>query len=184
MVDAVLARLWMEHVGESWHRAHCGGGYGRGELFPQSDIDILILSREACQTTRHGGLERFIASLWDTGLTDWAQRQNASRMRSAGAGRPDRSDDDDGVPIFAGRHRSSPLADNRHRSACGPPNDFIRGKLGEQQNRHDKYSNTEYALEPNIKSSPGGLRDYRSSNGSPCDASSKASLSATRDLIS
>jgi [protein-PII] uridylyltransferase len=42
-----------------------------------------------------------------------------------------------------------------------PPNDFIRGKLGEQQNRHDRYSNTEYALEPNIKSSPGGLRDLQ-----------------------
>ena len=46
--------------------------------------------------------------------------------------------------------------------AMWPPNDFIRGKLGEQQNRHDRYSNTEYALEPNIKSSPAVFGTCRS----------------------
>ncbi|GIR91708.1 MAG: hypothetical protein CM15mP92_1720 [Halieaceae bacterium] len=53
------------------------------------------------------------------------------------------------------------LAEIIDPSAMWPPNDFIRGKLSEQQNRHDRYSNTEYALEPNIKSSPGGLRDLQ-----------------------
>ena len=69
MVDAVLTRLWLEYVGaESTAALIAVGGYGRGELFPQSDIDVLILTRDAPDVNTAGRLERFVTSLWDTGL--------------------------------------------------------------------------------------------------------------------
>jgi len=69
LVDAVLTRLWLEYVGaEATAALVAVGGYGRGELFPQSDIDVLILTREAPDADTAGRLERFVTSLWDTGL--------------------------------------------------------------------------------------------------------------------
>ena len=69
VVDSVLAYLWTEHVGDLPDIALIAvGGYGRGELFPQSDIDILILSRDVLSEEATRCLERFVASLWDTGL--------------------------------------------------------------------------------------------------------------------
>ena len=69
MVDAVLTRLWVEFVGENSAPALIAvGGYGRGDLFPQSDIDVLILTREAPDADTASQLERFVTSLWDPGL--------------------------------------------------------------------------------------------------------------------
>ena len=68
-VDAALRHLWAEHVGDDAEAALIAvGGYGRGELFPQSDVDILVLTREAPGTALSEKFERFITSLWDTGL--------------------------------------------------------------------------------------------------------------------
>ena len=69
MVDTALNRLWLEYVGENSAATLIAvGGYGRGELFPQSDIDVLILTREAPNADTAPQLEQFVTSLWDTGL--------------------------------------------------------------------------------------------------------------------
>ena len=69
MVDTVLTRLWVEYVGENSAATLIAvGGYGRGELFPHSDIDVLVLTREAPNANTATQLEQFVTSLWDTGL--------------------------------------------------------------------------------------------------------------------
>ena len=163
MVDAVLTRLWLEYVGaESTAALIAVGGYGRGELFPQSDIDVLILTRDAPDANTAGRLERFVTSLWDTGLQIGHSVRTLQECEELA-----REDLTVVTTMMESRHLAGEnsliekLADIIKPSAMWSPNDFIRGKLGEQQNRHDRYSNTEYALEPNIKSSPGGLRDLQ-----------------------
>ena len=97
MVDAVLTRLWLEYVGaESTAALIAVGGYGRGELFPQSDIDVLILTQEAPDADTAGRLERFVTSLWDTGLQIGHSVRTLQECEDAGE-KPDRGDDDDGV---------------------------------------------------------------------------------------
>ena len=69
VVDTVLTRLWLEYVGENSPATLIAvGGYGRGQLFPQSDIDVLILTQETPEADTAGQLEQFVTSLWDTGL--------------------------------------------------------------------------------------------------------------------
>ena len=68
-VDAVLTQLWSEYVGIDTDTALIAvGGYGRGELFPHSDIDVLLLTRTPPSADTAAKLERFVTSLWDTGL--------------------------------------------------------------------------------------------------------------------
>lgn len=138
------------------------GGYGRGELFPHSDIDILVLTGSTPTDAVTLKLEGFITTLWDIGL------QIGHSVRTledcATLARED-------LTVITTMMESRLIAgDSALESALKritdpgnmwSPNEFIRGKLGEQQRRHDKYSNTEYALEPNIKRSPGGLRDLQ-----------------------
>ena len=162
-VDAALQHLWAEHVGDDAEAALIAvGGYGRGELFPQSDVDILVLTREAPGTALSEKFERFITSLWDTGLQIGHSVRTLTECEALA-----RDDLTVVTTMMEARHLSGDAAlepilrATIDISKMWPPNDFIRGKLGEQQNRHDKHSNTEYALEPNIKSSPGGLRDLQ-----------------------
>ena len=163
MVDSVLTRLWVEYVGENSAAALIAvGGYGRGELFPQSDIDVLVLTREAPDADTAPQLGQFVTSLWDTGL------QIGHSVRTlAECAELAKEDLTVVTTMMESRHLAgntgliNALTEIIDPSTMWSPNDFIRGKLGEQQNRHDRYSNTEYALEPNIKSSPGGLRDLQ-----------------------
>ena len=162
-VDAALQHLWAEHLGDDAEAALIAvGGYGRGELFPQSDVDILVLTRETPNAVLSEKLERFITSLWDTGLQIGHSVRTLTECEALA-----RDDLTVVTTMMEARHLSGDsslepiLRATIDISKMWSPNDFIRGKLGEQQNRHDKHSNTEYALEPNIKSSPGGLRDLQ-----------------------
>ena len=75
MVDTVLTRLWLEYVGENSPATLIAvGGYGRGELFPQSDIDLLILTQETPDADTAGQLEQFVTSLWGYRTANRTQR--------------------------------------------------------------------------------------------------------------
>ena len=162
-VDTVLTHIWSLHMGERPDAALIAvGGYGRGELFPQSDIDILVLTGAAPDTDTAQCLERFVTSLWDTGLQIGHSVRTLEECAALAT---------EDLTVVTTMMESRYLSGERrlvtaleasiHPSRMWAPNDFIRGKLIEQQARHDRYSNTEYALEPNIKSSPGGLRDLQ-----------------------
>ena len=139
------------------------GGYGRGELFPYSDIDVLVLiARDAPEAAAHQ-IETFISRLWDLGLhLGHATRtpeecltlaaSDLSIMTSLLEARVLTGDAD----LWPGVHRALFAAD----SEIWPPQAFFRGKQSEQHDRHLRFDDSAYKIEPNIKESPGGLRDW------------------------
>ncbi|MBN7797539.1 [protein-PII] uridylyltransferase [Parahaliea mediterranea] len=160
-MDELLGALWDLQPWPTDTALVAVGGYGRGELHPHSDIDILILigeDREACQ----GLVEAFLTLLWDIGLavghsvrTVKDCRVNAARditvLTNLMEARVLRGSE----PLMqAVREATSP-------AQMWPSAEFFRAKLDEQQARHNKYADTEYNLEPNVKGSPGGLRDLQ-----------------------
>jgi [protein-PII] uridylyltransferase len=137
------------------------GGYGRGELHPCSDIDLLIVcdgDPAACQR----GIERFVQRLWDLKLdighsvrTIEQCREVAERDITIATALLERR------PLAGPRALDRRLGDFFARDDLWPSAKFFRAKRAEQIQRHRRFADTEYNLEPNIKSSPGGLRDIQ-----------------------
>src|SRR6185312_8682855 len=164
LVDITLRAAWVRHAGRfAGDLALVAvGGYGRGELHPSSDIDIMVLLPKSDSADWQPDIERFLTFLWDIGLEvghsvrsiDDCQRESLADLSVAStlfearllAG-PE--------SLFAGMRRA--LAPDRLWSS----KDFFAAKVREQTDRHHRYFDTAYNLEPNVKSSPGGLRDIQ-----------------------
>ena len=168
LVDGLLIRAWQECLGE--HRAGLTlvavGGYGRGQLHPGSDIDIMVLLPDARRADLDNGkvegLSEFFTFLWDIGLeVGHSARTPADCVRES----------TDDVTVTTSLMESRLLWGDealfeRMREATGPEHvwpskAFFEAKLAEQKARHLRYNDTGYNLEPNIKGSPGGLRDIQ-----------------------
>jgi [protein-PII] uridylyltransferase len=164
LVDITLRAAWVRHAGRFADDLAlvAVGGYGRGELHPSSDIDIMVLLPKSDSADWQPDIERFLTFLWDIGLEvghsvrsiDDCQRESLADISVATtlfearllAG-PE--------SLFAGMRRA--LAPDRLWSS----QDFFEAKVKEQTERHHRYFDTAYNLEPNVKSSPGGLRDIQ-----------------------
>src|SRR5690606_32812790 len=160
LVDELLIRAWQHSVGESDAALVAVGGYGRGELHPGSDVDVMVLLPDGPVAALNGRLERFIGLLWDIGLEiGHSVRTVADCVRAAEA------DITIATSLMESRLLAGPPALYAHmREATGPTRvwpsrAFFEAKWQEQQARHLKYHDTAYNLEPNIKEGPGGLRD-------------------------
>ena len=164
MVDVVLGHAWALHAGpgEKDVALIAVGGYGRGELHPCSDIDVLILLPKSEMNGDHGGIERFLTFLWDIGLEighsvrtiDDCQRESAADVSVA-------------TTLIEARLLAGPdFLFQAMRRALAQENvwssqAFLEAKVAEQQSRHHRYHDTAYNLEPNVKAGPGGLRDIQ-----------------------
>lgn len=160
-VDAAVIAAFNEAFPESGGLALIAtGGYGRGELFPRSDVDLLIVADEAVQQARRVAIEAFFAGLWDLGIAPGhAVRSLAQCVQAA------RED----VTVATAMQEARPLAGDLSsfasvRSALNapdlwPPAEFYAAKRAEWAARHARYHDTAYNLEPNLKEGPGGLRD-------------------------
>lgn len=138
------------------------GGYGRGELHPGSDVDLLVLLRDPDITPYEEPLRGFIQLLWDIKL------KIGSSVRSLQECEIEAAKD---VTVATNLMEARLLAGDRvlfedmHR-LCGsdaiwPGPQFFEAKLDEQRRRHRRYGDTAYKLEPNVKEGPGGLRDIQ-----------------------
>lgn len=163
LIDAVLRDVWALHLGASTAAALVAvGGYGRRELHPASDIDILILIDVEPAPPLIESIERLLTLLWDIGLeVGQSVRTLEDCVREAEAD----------VTVMTNLLEARWLAGSetlfqRMREATGPgrlwdSEAFFAAKTQEQRARRLKYGDTAYNLEPNIKENPGGLRDIQ-----------------------
>ncbi|MBK6007824.1 [protein-PII] uridylyltransferase [Ramlibacter ginsenosidimutans] len=137
------------------------GGFGRGELFPHSDVDVLLLLPDGEQDAAlQQRIERFIGSCWDSGLEIGSSVRTPEECLA-------RSAEDVTVQtsllearLVAGSRKLFGTFRERFRAQLDP-RAFFTAKTLEMRQRHTKFENTPYALEPNCKESPGGLRDLQ-----------------------
>ncbi len=164
LADEALRALWAE-AGLEGHMALAAvGGYGRGELYPYSDVDVLVLLPVAADPEADSALreriERFIGSCWDAGLDIGSSVRNADECVQI-------AEQDLTVQtallearLITGSRKLFRDFQKRFMARLDPL-DFFSAKRLEMRQRHGKYEDTPYALEPNIKESPGGLRDLQ-----------------------
>ncbi|MFZ1500590.1 MAG: [protein-PII] uridylyltransferase, partial [Giesbergeria sp.] len=140
------------------------GGFGRGQLLPYSDVDVLVLlpdsSHAALGTDTRARVEDFIRNCWDAGLEIGSSVRSVPECLEEAAG-----DVTVQTSLLEARRicGSASLFAHFEREfrASIDPRAFLTAKTLEMRQRHNKYENTAYALEPNAKESPGGLRDLQ-----------------------
>ncbi len=158
LVDALLSRLWAESIRDPQIALVAVGGYGRGMLFPHSDVDLLVLLPDG--RAPDADIERFVGLLWDCGL------EPGNSVRTVGECLEEAAKD---VTVDTSLLESRLVAGNlalmadleRRLHARRSVREFFRAKVEEQRKRHDRFQEAAYNLEPNIKESPGGLRDLQ-----------------------
>ena len=160
--DALLIQLWQE-IGLSEQQGIsliAVGGYGRREMFPLSDLDFLILVEQIPSPEIEEKITQFIQFLWDCGFEVGNSVRTLEQCESEGK---------QDITIATNLLEARFLAGNRphfdalnelvKRADFWSKEDFFNAKVQEQIERYQRYHNTAYNLEPDIKYSPGGLRD-------------------------
>ncbi|KRA21201.1 [protein-PII] uridylyltransferase [Lysobacter sp. Root604] len=161
-VDAEVRAAWRDSVPADAPLAlFAVGGYGRGELFPQSDIDLLVLAESQAQADHAEALGRFFTLLWDGGLPVGHAVRSAAQCTEAAAD----------ITVLTAMLEARPLAADHHAGATlqaaiaplyvWPAREFFLAKREELRQRHARYGDTADNLEPNLKEGPGGLRDVQ-----------------------
>lgn len=159
-----LARLTDRHLRISWKNCAIPadlalvavGGYGRGQLFPHSDVDILILLPHPPDSALREKLETLVGTFWDIGLEAGHSVRTIDECFEIAA---------EDVTVQTSLLESRLITGNRELyrrfsrklQQSIDPKAFMRAKRIEQQERHSRHQATN--LEPNLKESPGGLRD-------------------------
>ncbi len=160
LVDRLLKDMWRELRMTGSLALLAVGGYGRGELYPHSDVDVLVLLPESPTASLAARIETLVSRLWDAGLelghsvrtiTECAEEagKDVTVMTSLLESR-----------LVAGSRRLFAEFD-RARRATLDPQAFFKAKRLEQEQRYTKFQDSPYSLEPNLKEAPGGLRDLQ-----------------------
>ncbi len=162
--DGSLQSLWQRAGFPAEACLVAAGGYGRGELFPYSDVDVVLLlpddSRVEDDPALKAKVESFIGSCWDSGL------EIGSSVRTTAHCVEEASRDVTvqtsllEARLVAGSKKNF-LRLQQQLDEVLDPRAFFVAKTLELRQRHNKFENTPYALEPNCKESPGGLRDLQ-----------------------
>lgn len=159
-VDVILEKLWRSFNFPVSMTLAAVGGYGRGELFPASDIDLLILLPQEVSKTTQEKLEQLVGHFWDIGLEighsvrtiqeclDEAARDITVQTALLEA------------RLLTGNAKLFATFQKRLHGNLDPLV-FFEAKRLEQQERYLRFNETPYSLEPNCKESPGGLRDMQ-----------------------
>ncbi len=139
------------------------GGYGRGELLPKSDIDLLLLfNEEAHIDTNVESLQSFLTLLWDIKLeVGHSVRTLASCIEEAANDVTITTNLMESRTLIGSEALRLNLNDQVSPDKVWPSKDFYKAKMNEQASRYQKFNDTEYNLEPNVKGGPGALRDIQ-----------------------
>ncbi|PIY28265.1 MAG: [protein-PII] uridylyltransferase [Comamonadaceae bacterium CG_4_10_14_3_um_filter_60_42] len=164
LADQTLKTLWQRAAFTQGLALAAVGGYGRGELFPYSDIDVLVLLPDDIVLEQDADLkariEGFIGSCWDAGLEIGSSVRSVAECLSEAE-----KDVTVQTSLLESRQITGDAATydafKRQFFAAIDPQAFFITKTLELHQRHSKYDNTPYSLEPNCKESPGGLRDLQ-----------------------
>ncbi|MCW8832093.1 MAG: nucleotidyltransferase domain-containing protein, partial [Colwellia sp.] len=162
-VDAILAKLWCQHHLDEFQISLVAvGGYGRGELHPYSDVDILLLTQADIELELEEKISSFITQLWDIKL------DIGSSVRSIQECIKQAVND---VTVATNLMEMRQIAGNEaltqqllpllNEDVFWTSEKFFIAKRKEQEKRHQQYHGAAYTLEPNLKASPGGLRDIQ-----------------------
>lgn len=164
VVDAVVSILWesIEWPADEPYSLVAVGGYGRGELHPYSDVDLLILLDRRPPKACAEKIEQFVMLLWDCGFDLGHSVRTVSDC-------VDLAKDD--ITVLTNLLESRIIVGDQNlfltmkratdTDKMWSVEEFFLAKWQEQKDRHRRTDNTEYNLEPNIKESPGGLRDIQ-----------------------
>ncbi len=162
VIDYLLIRAWNFFIKNNSNCCLVAvGGYGRSELHPHSDIDIMIIVSHVKNIPKDA-VEKFITFLWDMHLNVGHSVRTPTECASQAK---------NDITIATNMQESRLLVGeqslfDKQKKTCSPKKiwnskDFFNAKWDEQKNRYAKYNDTAYNLEPNIKEGPGGLRDIQ-----------------------
>ncbi|MGQ2979473.1 MAG: [protein-PII] uridylyltransferase [Polaromonas sp.] len=162
--DATLRQIWQRADFPVGCALVAVGGFGRGELFPNSDVDVLLLLRDDSQVEGNPALkskiENFIGACWDSGLEIGSSVRTVKDCAEEAAKDVTVQTSLLEARLVAGSTKIfAALVSELDRVM--DPQAFFVAKTLEMRQRHNKFENTPYALEPNCKESPGGLRDLQ-----------------------
>lgn len=164
---------WIDHLLQwVWHRFFVAedqnlalvavGGYGRGELHPGSDIDIMVLLQDDDISEYRENLESFLTFLWDMGLeVGHSVRSLDECIRQASADITVATSLMEARLLVGSKDLFMAMRDLTGPDKIWPTRRFFEAKYQEQQERYHKYDDTAYNLEPDVKEGPGGLRDLQ-----------------------
>jgi [protein-PII] uridylyltransferase len=158
LIDNLLRKVWQYSDLNNEITLIAVGGYGRQALFPYSDIDLLILMPDNPSAAQNKKIEALVGVLWDLGLNIGHSVRTLQECISEAA---------DDATVQTNLLESRLICGSKviytqffieikqQLNAAA----FLDAKMAEQNKRHAKFNDTGYSLEPNIKESPGGLRD-------------------------
>jgi [protein-PII] uridylyltransferase len=165
LVDSVLRAMWQAFEMPGTLALVAVGGYGRGELYPYSDVDVLILRRDGGYVSEdakkdESAIVRLVSALWDIGLELGHSVRTLEECT-----KEMRADVTVRTTLLENRQLAGPRGLVRAlRTVIAEDIDiraFYDAKVLEQQQRHIRYHDLSSNLEPNLKESPGGLRDLQ-----------------------
>lgn len=160
VVDGVLCTAWQEAALPPETALVAVGGFGRGELFPYSDVDLLILLHQAPDADTRARLEELVQLLWDLGLEIGSSIRTVDECMSESQADITVQTSLLEARLVCGNQALFDEMQTRYNAAMDPQA-FFHAKMLEMKQRHAKYEDTPFSLEPNCKESPGGLRDLQ-----------------------
>ena len=166
LIDRILTIAWTFHAPQEMESTRSAllavGGYGRGELHPHSDVDLLILFRSKPTSAERLFSETYIRFLWDIGLqVGHSVRTLKDCVNQARADVTVVTNMMEARFVFGNSPLSEELAIRIGPEKIWAVQKFFRAKLDEQLTRHRRYNDTAFNLEPHLKEGPGGLRDIQ-----------------------
>ena len=159
LVDHILQTIWNAAELRPNYAFVAVGGYGRGELFPYSDIDLLILTGDSDQQPPEK-IEQLVGALWDVGLEVGHSVRSVKECVTESAGDITVQTTLREARLLAGNPETF-AALQRSLAQQHDTRTFYAAKTEEQRKRHLRFNETSYSLEPNLKEGPGGLRDLQ-----------------------